>query len=313
MTVTLYVEREAWEAHARAVAAAHGDVVAVVKGNGYGFGRPALARRALDLGLTRLAVGTVHELDALPPLGTRPVVLTPAGRAAAGAMGHAIATVGSERHVDALVRAGATAPVEVKLASSMRRYGVEPEDLDVVLATLDANRLELVGFSLHLPFGADPDEASTWLTRLPGEIALSVSHLSADHIGRLRDRHPARTIVSRIGTALWHGDKSFLALQADVLGTRPVGAGTRVGYRQVEVGSGTLVMIGAGTAHGVHPLADGRSPFHHERRRLTLVEPPHMHTSMVWVPAGEQPPHVDDEVDVQQPLTFVTVDRVVDR
>ena len=53
-------------------------------------------------------------------------------------------------------------------------------------------------------------------------------------------------------------------------------------------------MIGAGTAHGVHPLDDGRSPFHFARRRLALLEPPHMHTSMVVVPAGEPGPEEGD-------------------
>ena len=76
-------------------------------------------------------------------------------------------------------------------------------------------------------------------------------------------------------------------------------------------GPGTLVMVGAGTAHGVHPLPDGRSPFHFARRRMALVEPPHMHTSMLWVPHGEETPAVGDAVDVQRPLTYVTLDRVV--
>ena len=67
-------------------------------------------------------------------------------------------------------------------------------------------------------------------------------------------------------------------------------------------GDGTLVMVGAGTAHGVHPLGDGRSPFHFARRRLDLVEPPHMHTSMVFVPAGDPAPRCGDIVDVQRPL-----------
>jgi hypothetical protein len=69
-------------------------------------------------------------------------------------------------------------------------------------------------------------------------------------------------------------------------------------------------MVGAGTAHGVHPLPDGRSPFHFARRRLVLVEPPHMHTSMVWIAADEPVPAVGAEVDVQVPLTHVLPDRV---
>jgi hypothetical protein len=69
-------------------------------------------------------------------------------------------------------------------------------------------------------------------------------------------------------------------------------------------------MVGAGTAHGVHPLEDGRSPFHFARTRLALVEPPHMHTSMVFVPASERAPRPGDTVDVQRPLISTAVDEV---
>ncbi len=67
-------------------------------------------------------------------------------------------------------------------------------------------------------------------------------------------------------------------------------------------------MIGAGTANGVTPLADGRSPFHHRRRRLELHEAPHMHTSMAIVPRDEEPPRIGDWVDLQRPLTMTIVD-----
>jgi hypothetical protein len=70
-------------------------------------------------------------------------------------------------------------------------------------------------------------------------------------------------------------------------------------------------MVGAGTAHGVHPLPDGRSPFHHARRRLGLLEPPHMHTTMVLVAMDEPCPDTGDRVDVQRPLTTTLVDELV--
>ena len=73
---------------------------------------------------------------------------------------------------------------------------------------------------------------------------------------------------------------------------------------------GTLVMIGAGSAHGVHEHDGGRSPFHFARRRLPLLEPPHMHTSMAIVPDDEPAPKPGDWVDVQWPLIATTVDEV---
>ena len=61
----------------------------------------------------------------------------------------------------------------------------------------------------------------------------------------------------------------------------------------------------------VEPLADGRSPFHYMRRRVDLVERPHMHTALAVVPDGAECPQAGDVVDVQRPLISVTVDEVI--
>jgi hypothetical protein len=96
-----------------------------------------------------------------------------------------------------------------------------------------------------------------------------------------------------------------------VLDARAVRAGEHAGYHQHVVPfDGTLVMIGAGSAHGVAPLADGRSPFHFAGRRLPLLEPPHMHTSMALVADTEPTPKPGDVVDVQRPLITTLVDEV---
>ncbi|HEY1278079.1 MAG TPA: alanine racemase [Acidimicrobiales bacterium] len=312
MTLTLHVDRDAWEANVRDVAARYDDVLAVVKGNGYGFGLGPLAATAVRLGFRRLAVGTVYEIDALPPLPQRPVVLTPALEL--DSPPDAVLTIGSTEHVAALARRGQGAPVAVKLASSMQRYGVDPDELASLLGAVERAGLGIDQFALHLPLAGDAAEVEAWLPRLPADTPLTVSHVDVGALDRLRASHPGRRIVARLGTALWHGDKSFLDLRADVIDVRTVDAQERAGYRLVDVpGAGTLVMVGTGTAHGVHPLPDGRSPFHFARRRLALLEPPHMHTSMVFVPAGDPVPTVGDEIDVQQPLTYVRVDRVVDR
>jgi hypothetical protein len=70
-------------------------------------------------------------------------------------------------------------------------------------------------------------------------------------------------------------------------------------------------MIGAGSANGVATLPDGRSPFHFHQRRLDLLEPPHMHTSMLFVPDGVDCPATGDWVDLQRPLISTTVDEIV--
>jgi alanine racemase len=324
MALTLTIDRPAWRAHLARTTGAFSGVVPVVKGNGYGFGRTFLAElvsswAAASPPIEELAVGTVHELAGLPPDGPRPLVLTPAlARELTPGVGPAVLTVGSTLHVADVVAAGLRPPVMVKLATSMRRYGVSPEELPDLLRAIEVARLAVHGFSIHPPLAgttnAHAAEASAWAEHLPDGSVVYVSHLDAPAYAELAARQPRHRWKIRLGTALWHGDKSFLHLAADVLETRPVAAGTRVGYRLVEVpGPGHVAMVTAGTAHGVRPLADGSSPFHFARRRLRLLEPPHMHTSMVFVTDGEPVPGVGDQVDVQHPLTMTLVDRIVER
>jgi alanine racemase len=110
---------------------------------------------------------------------------------------------------------------------------------------------------------------------------------------------------------LWHGDKTALKLTADVIDTLPVTTGQRVGYRGAEITeNGTAIMVGCGSSHGVAPLTDNVSPFHFARQRMQLVEAPHMHTSMCFIPSGQPTPNIGDHIDVQRPLITATVDRI---
>ena len=316
VALTLTVDRAAWDRHVDTTLAAHPGVLPVVKGNGYGFGRPRAIAALRARGITSVAVGTVFEV----PDGFETFVLTPAvGSDASLLPADAIPTVGSLEHVGALVAAGWSGRVLVKLASSMRRYGATPDGLPTLLDAVRAAGFAVDAYSLHLPLApsaANLVEALAWLPHLGGapSAALHVSHLDAEDDATLRVAAGGRIVRQRVGTRLWLGDRTTIHLSADVLDVRAVRAGEPVGYRATpNPHDGTLVMIGAGTAHGVFPLPDGRSPFHFARRRLVLVEPPHMHTSIVVVPHGENAPDVGAEVDVQRPLTQTYVDRVVDR
>ncbi len=197
----------------------------------------------------------------------------------------------------------------------MRRFGVTVDELGPVTRAARAAGLDVAGFSVHPPVAGTDDEhiddIASWLDVLQPDDEVWVSHLSTDGYRNLRDAWPGRRFRIRLGTALWHGDKRSLHLGADVLDVRPVRAGEHAGYRQQRVPhDGRLVMVGAGTAHGVRPLPDGRSPFHFARQRLELLEPPHMHTSMVLVPAGAAGPRTGDVVDVQNPLISSHPDEV---
>ncbi len=303
MTIRLTIRTALWRSHVARIVNEVDGLVPVVKGNGYGFGRVALARLASEFADT-VAVGTVHELEDLPD-GLNPVVLTPT--LAPPSSTTPILTVGNDTHVDAL--AGWNGRVLVKLASSMQRYGRGPD----LVESSRRRGLDVVGVSIHPPLaGTIEDHRHEVLTLLdaiePGSTVW-LSHLDPQSAASLPATHDYRL---RLGTALWHGDKSFFRMQADVIDVRPVAAGSLAGYRQTPVpGDGHLVMIGAGSANGVATIADGRSPFHFERRRLALHEPPHMHTSMAFVPLGETVPAIGSLVDLQRPLTTTLVDEYV--
>jgi alanine racemase len=312
MTLRLTVQRAAWTAHVDSVAASVDGLVPVVKGNGYGFGRPTL--QPLVKGLSDyVCVGAIHELEGVADRVT-PVVLTPSSAPPPPVIGlPPIMTVGSLHDVVALT--GWRGRVIVKLQSSMRRYGAMPAELERVEAAATAAGLDNVGYALHLPLaGADSDrlaEIDAWLERLDSQRPLWLSHLQPPAYATLRSRHPDRQFRLRLGTSLWHGDKTFLHLHADVAEVHPVAAQDRAGYQLNEVpGDGHLVLVGAGSAHGVAALADGASPFHFARTRLAMLEPPHMHTSMIFVPIGMPCPAVGDHVDVQRPLISTQVDEI---
>ena len=306
MTIRLTVRTALWRSHVARLASEVDGLVPVVKGNGYGFGRDWLAAFAAYFADT-IAVGTVHELSSVPD-GTTAVVLTPTLTAPAEATlgttpATVMLTVGAPEHIAALD--GWTGPIIVKLRSSMYRYG---GDAALIAVARDAG-LDVVGVSVHPPLERHGDTLADIVAALDGvDTALPawVSHVGPDGYRQLPTDRQYRL---RLGTSLWHGDKSTLQLQADVLAHQRVEAEQPIGYRLgAAPGDGTVVMIGAGTANGVTPLADGRSPFHFARHRLALVEPPHMHTSMVFVPGDQPVPAVGDLVDLQRPLTTTTVD-----
>jgi alanine racemase len=308
MALRLTVQRGAWDAHVRSVAAAVNGLVPVVKGNGYGFGRATLHAVAGELS-EFVCVGTMFELDD-DTGGVTQVVLTPAR--VAPQRGDVVATIGSEH--DAAALTGWNGRVLIKLQSSMRRFGSVLADLPRVFGAAKAAGLDVIGYSLHLPLaGTDTDrrnEVEAWLAVLDGR-PLWLSHLQPDSFAAVQGAHPGRQLRLRLGTQLWHGDKSFLQLHADVLAVHAVRAGESAGYQLGRVpGDGRLVIIGAGSAHGVAPLPGGLSPFHFARHRLTLLEPPHMHTSMVFVPDGAPCPSIEDCVDVQRPLIDTNVDEI---
>ena len=313
MTLRLTVNRQAWLDHVRLTASQHGTVLPVVKGNGYGFGRPILFEQTAHLA-DHVAVGTVYEATDVPPSLT-PVVLTPAGTHLPSSLpAHAVLTVGSLDHVAALRSRNWHGSVLIKLQSTMQRFGVSGSELTALQSACEQASLNVIGYSIHPPLNADGQdrrgEVSCWLELLTDSLPIHVSHITAEQINSLRSQFPNRTFVSRMGTALWLGDKSMMKLTAEVLDVHAVEGGT-AGYRSTALpGSGHIVIVGAGSAHGVSEIVGVGSPFHFAQQRVALVESPYMHSSMLFVPVGQPIPRVGESVDVQQPLTRVSADTI---
>ena len=315
MTLRLTVESGAWRTHVSNVVTEFGEVLPVVKGNGYGFGRAELMTHAKSVARD-VAVGNSHEVTGVPN-DMRPFVLTPVGVGVTEIpRADAVLTVGSTRDLAVLAALRADNPVVIKVASSMHRYGIDVTHAARLRARAESDGHEVVAWSIHLPLTGNDDSRAAEATAIAGELAADLPiHLS--HIGgavqRVRSAVTHRVVV-RTGTHLWLGDKSMFGLHADVIATRPA-TFTSAGYRATVIpDAGTsevhLVMVGCGSANGVGALDDGRSPFHFARQRLHMLETPHMHTTMLSV-TGNQRPQEGDWVDVQQPLTRAQPDVVV--
>ena len=316
MTLRLTVNRQAWLGHVQSQAARLGDselLVPVVKGNGYGFGRPILIEQATQF-CTEIAVGTVFEAHDIPASHT-PIVLTPVGNELPSSLpSHSVLVVGSVQHVNTLVAHRWSGRVIIKLRSSVQRFGATRADVASVVSAVNAAGFEQHGWSVHPPLdGTTTDHAqeiAQWLSVLPNNLPIYVSHVDADSLNALRKANQQRKIIARSGTSLWIGDKSMLTLGVDVLDVSRVNGGT-AGYRNTPItGSGSLVVVGCGSSHGVVANAGDLSPFHFAKQRLAMLEPPHMHSTILFIQDGVTCPTVNDIVDVQQPLTRVFVDTI---
>lgn len=344
MSLILRIDGDRWRRHLRAVADAHPGLVPVLKGNGYGFGRAALARRASWLETDVIAVGTYTELPSVMPRYAGDVLVMspwrpflPEVREGTAYDDRVIHTVGRIEDIEQLAKDRPGARVVVEGLTSMERHGLDRHALAGAAQAL--GRLRLEGFTLHLPMaGGNLEEAERWIAAVQASrldtSTVYVSHLTDTELTTLRERRPDVTIRPRIGTELWLGDRGALRVRATVLEVHEVSRGERIGYRQRAMPrDGHLVIVSGGTAHGIGleaptaatsvrqratSVAKGGleaagaalSPFSVAGKQRWFAEPPHMQASMLLLPASVTPPHVGDEVPVDVRFTITTFDRV---
>jgi hypothetical protein len=346
--VTLWLDAERWRGHLRTVAAATPDIVPVAKGNGYGFGLARLAAQSAALGLDTLAVGTAAEVPTVRDIfGGDLVILQPFDADDEQALGSAqdprvITTV--SRTVDLARIAGLPGRPRVLLEvlTSMRRHGIPPDRL--ALTTEFADRWRLEGWTIHLPL-LDTDRyseaerlsraalaatpAPLWLSHLPAQEGVALGRALSGADG------PPIQVRSRVGTRLWLGDPGAYRATATVLDLHSVRRGDRAGYRQrLCPADGWIVVLAGGTAHGIGleapspavslrqraiAVATGSleaaglalSPYTVAGKKRWFLEPPHMQSSLVFLPRSASPPAVGEEVPVELRLTIAAVDRIV--
>ncbi|HET7326784.1 MAG TPA: alanine racemase [Nocardioidaceae bacterium] len=340
MALTLTVDGPRWRAHLRSVADRTPGLVPVAKGNGYGFGVGRLARKAGWLGSDLLAVGGYGELsEVMGRFDGDVLVMTPRRVSSTGDSERVptdprlVHTVGRPEDLQALTATVDRPRVLVEGLTSMRRHGLTMDELAHLVAHPPSG-VRIEGLALHLPIGIDAtQEVRDWLA-LGLTRQVFVSHLSAGQLADLRTRHPDVTIRPRVGTSLWLGDRAALTVSATVLDVHAVTRGQRAGYRQRRVPrDGHLLVVAGGTAHGIGleaptaaasarqraiALARGGldaaglalSPYSWAGRQRWFLEPPHMQSSMLFLPASVPPPAIGAELGVEARFTTTAFDQV---
>ena len=203
-----------------------------------------------------------------------------------------ILTVGSVRHVDGarrVARAGSSSSWRRRCAASAST-GTSSVPSPTPSGTPDSTSPP----SPCTRRSPAPTTSTPTTSRRGSTCSIPDDEVWVSHLGRRRLRGAASTHGRSAGSASAAAPRSGTATSRPCTSaprcstSARCGAGTAAGYRQAAVPcDGWVVVIGAGSAHGVGVLPDGRSPFHFDRRRLALLEPPHMHTSMAFVPAGQ--------------------------
>jgi alanine racemase len=282
---TLRVDLGAVTANVRTIKSrTAGELMAVVKADGFGHGQLDVARAALAGGATRLGVTSVEEARPLREGGLTQRILSwlnPPGAdfAAAAKLDIELGVPGLD-HLHAIARAAPGARVHLHLDTGLGRDGAEPAQWDrLCRAAREAERrgdVHVVGVMGHLPCADRPGHAANargrdrfvWGLRVARAAGLRpADHHLAATAATLSDPLSHHT-MSRIGAGLVGIDESgtvrlrpALTLTAPLVSIRGVPAGTAVGYGHTwTAGRATrLGLIPVGYADGLPRLASGRA------------------------------------------------------
>jgi alanine racemase len=321
----LEVDLGAVAANTRLLAArATGELMAVVKADGFGHGAVDVARTALAHGATRLGVTGLEEALALRDSGlTAPVLswLNPVDADFADAVRAAVdLAVPGREHLDAVARLAPGAHVHLHLDTGMARDGAAPGEWAALCRAARlaerAGRVRVVGVMGHLANADVPGDPANSGGRTRFAWGLEVARACGL---RPRDRHLAATAatltdplshhtMSRVGAGLVGIDPSrttalrpALTLTAPLVGVRRVRAGTPVGYGHTWLAPAAtwLGLVPLGYADGLPRAASGRAEVHVREARRPLVG--RLSMDMAVVDLGDRGAEVGDPVVVFGP------------
>jgi alanine racemase len=290
MTFSLHVDAAKFRSHLVSVmngyASSGADLVPVIKGNGYGFGRGILAGEASRLGCNRIAIGTVWELgQSLADFSGEILVLEPFNVVDESAVvqwrkyleHNAERIIVTASNLDlASVRSAGAKNIYLEGKTSLSRFGMLHFDMQSLENFSD---MKVLGLSLHLPIaqsptkvdvtteisaafnGADLSKSMTelwnWIVlyeelstkhSLPKHI--SISHITEKQVQSLKKMLQNYKfdldIEVRIGTKLWLGEPDALQATGTVLQIHELLHRQTVGYQQIDSGNHKRLVVVSG-------------------------------------------------------------------
>lgn len=298
---TLEIDLSAVAANTRRfVQTARGEVLAVVKADGFGHGLGGVARTALSNGATWLGVTSIEEGVEVRAAGIDAPLLSwlnPVDADVTTACEQDIdLSVPGVRHlaaiVDAAARSGARARVHIQLDTGMARDGAAPQEWRALMAAARQAEADgavtVVGIMGHLAMSAEPGHPGNAVGRLAllrgvemarqAGLRPAVRHLAAT-AATLTDPSTHLDMV-RIGAGLVGIDPSgttrlaaALRLTAPVVQVRHVSEGVGVGYGHTCVTdrATTLGLLPIGYADGLPRIASDRAEVLVAGRRRAVV------------------------------------------
>ena len=299
-------------------------------------------RKAKELGMQTVAVGTVFEAKSVLEQGISQVLIMDPVKdtdelafkeLSALNPSSLLLTISCIKDAQ---NVGKT-PIVIEGITSMSRFGLGINELSSV------SNLNIKAFSLHLPIEnpakSKVTEISDWIsayqTHCPNaDKVVYLSHVSESELKSLTSKYPDFKFKLRIGTKLWIGDLKAFQIKSTILEVHEP-ATHNFGYRQRGItNKHRLVIVSGGTAHGIGLQAPrsnvtlkqrlvailsgvleafdySLSPFVINGKQRWFAESPHMNVSLLKLPANSAVPKVGSTISAQVRMTTTNFDCVV--